>query len=61
MTIGSKVICLRLPEYGVGIVVDITKNGLLKIIFEDDYTDLFHPLEVDLASKFPTLEIKAAA
>lgn len=49
MTIGSKVTCLHLPEYGVGIVVDITKHGLLKVIFDDDYTDLFHPLELDLA------------
>jgi hypothetical protein len=61
MTIGSRVICLRLPEYGAGTIGDITKAGLLRVVFDDGYIDNFHPLEVDLVSRQPTLEIGTAA
>ena len=61
MTKGSKVICLRLPEYGTGAIIDISRTGLLDIEFEDGYRDWFHPLEVDLLSKRPTLTLGTAA
>jgi hypothetical protein len=53
MTIGTVVYILRLPEYGNGIVVDITKAGLLRVVFDDDYCDAFHPLELELAERYP--------
>jgi hypothetical protein len=56
MRIGSKVIALHHPSYGVGIVVDITKAGLLRILFDDDYMDDFDPQELELAP----IEAKAA-
>jgi hypothetical protein len=49
MTIGSKVVALHMPHLGVGIVVDVTKNGLLRVVFDDNYADLFHAQELEMA------------
>jgi hypothetical protein len=54
--IGSKVIALHSPSYGVGIIVDITTAGLLRVLFDDDYMDDFDPQELELAP----VEVQAA-
>jgi hypothetical protein len=50
MRIGTKVVALHMPELGVGIIVDITPAGLLRVLFDtDDYCDDFDAQELELA------------
>jgi hypothetical protein len=49
MRIGSKVIALYMPHLGVGIVVDITTDGRLRVLFDCDFCDGFDAQELELA------------
>ncbi len=55
MRLGDIVVSTHDPlAFGSGVIVDIAKTGLIRVVFDTDdaYADWFDPMELELASEW---------